>query len=114
MTSIGGSVFYGCISLRDVFVPSTITASQIAQAWFPSTAIFYVGTAGTPTAMGTQAQLATTQAELASTKAELALIKADLATTQADLARTKTDLTSYFAKFPNFIKVYLPRSIWSK
>jgi outer membrane protein TolC len=62
---------------------------------------------GAPTTTATQADLASTKADLASTKAELAKIK-------TDLANTKTDLSSYFAKFPNFIKIHLPRSPWSK
>jgi len=107
LTSIGANAFYGCWGLGSVFLPSTLSSSQIGQAGFPSTAVFYVGSVGLPTSMASQADLATTQVELASTKAELAKIK-------ADLAKTKTDLASYFAKFPNFIKAYLPRSIWSK
>ena len=113
--SIGSYAFSGCVSLGFVSIPNSVTSigvgafsnsglgsvllppnlspSQISQAGFPSTAVFFVGSVGAPTSMATQAQLATTQ---------------------ANLAKIKTDLTSYFAKFPNFIKAYLPRSIWSK
>jgi hypothetical protein len=68
-------------------LPPNLGPSQISQAGFPSTAVFYVGTVGAPTSMATQAQLATTQADLATTKAELA-------TTQAELATTKSQITT--------------------
>jgi hypothetical protein len=106
VTSIGVNAFLGCYGLGSVFIPSTL-ASQITQAGFPSTAVFFVGTVGVPTSMATQADLATTQAQLATTQAELAKIK-------ADLAKTKTDLGTWFAQFPLTLKRVLPKLIWSK
>ena len=107
VTSIGANAFFACWGLGSVFLSPNLSSSQIGQAGFPSTAVFYVGSVGLPTSMASQADLATTQAELATTQAELAKIK-------TDLANTKTDLSSYFAKFPKFIKIHLPRSPWSK
>ena len=86
VTSIGGGAFSGS-GLGSVLLPPNLGPSQISQAGFPSTAVFYVGTVGAPTSMATQAQLATTQADLATTKAELA-------TTQAELATTKSQITT--------------------
>jgi hypothetical protein len=99
VTSIGSYAFSGS-GLGSVLLPPNLSPSQISQAGFPSTAVFYVGSVGLPTSMASQADLATTQAELAKIK--------------TDLANTKTDLSSYFAKFPKFIKIHLPRSPWSK
>jgi hypothetical protein len=99
VTSIGSGAFSNS-ALGSVFLSPNLSSSQITQAGFPSTAVFYVGSVGAPTSMATQAELATTQAELAKIK--------------TDLANTKTDLSSYFAKFPKFIKIHLPRSPWSK
>jgi len=106
VTSIGSGAFSGS-GLGSVLLPPNLSPSQISQAGFPSTAVFYVGSVGLPTSMASQADLATTQAQLATTQAEHAKIK-------TDLANTKTDLSSYFAKFPKFIKIHLPRSPWSK
>jgi outer membrane protein TolC len=74
----------------------------------------YVGSVGAPIITATQADLARTKADLARTKADLASTKAELAKIKTDLANTKTDLSSYFAKFPKFIKIHLPGSPWSK
>jgi hypothetical protein len=90
VTSIGSTAFEFC-PLVSVFIPSTITSSQISQAGFPSSATFYVGTPGAPASTVTQAELATTQADLASTKAELAVIKAQLET----IAPTLTDSLAF-------------------
>ena len=87
LTSIGANAFYGCLDLGSVFLSPNLSSSQITQAQFPSTALFFVGSVGAPISMATQAELATTQAELASTKAELA-------TTQAELATTKSQITT--------------------
>jgi len=120
VTSIGSYAFSNS-GLESVFLSPNLSSSQISQAGFPSTAVFYVGSVGLPTSMASQADLATTQAQLATTQAQLATTQAQLATTQAelaeiktDLANTKTDLSSYFAKFPKSIKIHLPRSPWSK
>ena len=86
VTSIGGAAFSNS-GLGSVFLSPNLSSSQISQAGFPSTAVFYVGSVGLPTSMATQAQLATTQADLATTKAELA-------TTQAELATTKSQITT--------------------
>ena len=102
VTSIGSGAFASCPSLASVSIPNSVTSigsgafsnsalgsvflspnlssSQITQAGFPSTAVFYVGSVGAPTSMATQAELATTQAELASTKAELATTKSQITT----------------------------------
>jgi hypothetical protein len=87
VTSIGANAFYGCLGLGSVFLSPNLSSSQITQAQFHPTAVFYVGSVGAPISMATQAQLATTQADLATTKAELA-------TTQAELATTKTQITT--------------------
>jgi hypothetical protein len=79
VTSIGVSAFLGSC-LGSVLLPPNLSSSQISQAGFPSTAVFYVGSVGLPTSMASQADLATTQAQLA--------------TTQADLATTKTQITT--------------------
>ena len=107
VTSIGEGAFQGCTSLASVSIPNSVTSigsgaftnsglgsvfisptlnsSQISQAGFPSTAVFYVGSVGAPASMATQAQLALTQADLATTQTQLA-------TTQAELANTKVQL----------------------
>jgi hypothetical protein len=115
VTTIGGYAFAGCISLGSVIIPNSVanigelafsrsglgsvflspnlSSSQITitNAGFPSTAVFYVGST-TPTAMATQADLATTQAQLATTQAQLASTQTQLATTQAELAVIKAQL----------------------
>jgi hypothetical protein len=94
LTSIGANAFYGCLGLGSVFLSPNLSSSQITQAQFPSTAVFFVGTVGAPTSFASQADLATTQAQLATTQAELASTKAELATTQAELATTKSQITT--------------------
>jgi hypothetical protein len=106
VTSIGSGAFYSS-GLGSVFLSPNLSSSQIGQAGFPSTAVFYVGSVGLPTSMATQADLATTQAQLATTQTELAKIK-------ADHAKTKTDLGTWFANFPLYFKRVLPKLIWSK
>jgi len=83
-TSIGSGAFTNS-GLGSVFISVPLNSSQISQAGFPSTAVFYVGSIGAPTSMATQAQLALTQADLATTQTQLA-------TTQAELANTKVQL----------------------
>jgi hypothetical protein len=103
VTSIGSTAFEGC-PLVSVFIPSTITPSQISQAGFPSSATFYVGTAGAPASTVTQAELATTQAQLTTTQADLATTQTQLATmrvqlaTAMDMLATKAELTSSLAQ----------------
>jgi len=102
VTSIGSSAFSGCVSLGFVSIPNSVTSigvgafsnsglgsvllppnlslSQISQAGFLSTAVFYVGSVGLPTSMASQADLATTQAQLATTQAELATTKSQITT----------------------------------
>jgi hypothetical protein len=102
VTSIGSYAFSACVSLGFVSIPNSVTSigvgafsssglgsvllppnlspSQISQAGFPSTAVFYVGSVGLPTSMATQADLATTQAQLATTQAELATTKTQITT----------------------------------
>jgi hypothetical protein len=94
LTSIGANAFYGCLGLGSVFLSPNLSSSQITQAQFPSTAVFFVGTVGAPTSFASQADLATTQAQLATTQADLATTKAELATTQAELATTKSQITT--------------------
>ena len=94
LTSIGANAFYGCLGLGSVFLSPNLSSSQITQAQFPSTAVFFVGTVGAPTSFASQADLATTQAQLATTQADLATTKAELATTQAELASTKAELAT--------------------
>jgi hypothetical protein len=80
VTSLGAVAFYGCLGLGSVFLSPNLSSSQITQAQFHPTALFYVGSVGAPISMATQAELATTQAELASTKAELATTKSQITT----------------------------------
>ena len=102
VTSIGDGAFSYCFSLTTITIPSSVTSigsnafsnsglgsvflspnlssSQISQAGFPSTAVFYVGSVGLPTSMASQADLATTQAQLATTQAELATTKSQITT----------------------------------
>jgi hypothetical protein len=80
LTSIGANAFYGCLGLGSVFLSPNLSSSQITQAQFPSTAVFFVGTVGAPTSFASQADLATTQAQLATTQAELATTKSQITT----------------------------------
>jgi hypothetical protein len=100
VTSIGSTAFEYC-PLVSVFIPSTITSSQISQAGFPSSATFYVGTAGAPASTVTQTELATTQAQLTTTQADLATTQADLATTQAQLTTTQVQLATIQTELAN-------------
>ena len=104
VTSIGSDAFsndaFSNSALGSVFLSPNLSSSQITQAGFPSTAVFYVGSVGAPTSMANQADLATTQAELASTKAELAVIKAQLETLPVAL----TDSLAFVNAVANKIK----------
>ena len=79
VTSIGSNAFSNS-GLGSVFLSPNLSSSQISQAGFPSTAVFYVGSVGLPTSMASQADLATTQAQLAMTQAELATTKSQITT----------------------------------
>jgi len=79
VTSIGSNAFSNS-GLGSVFLSPNLSSSQISQAGFPSTAVFYVGSVGLPTSMASQADLATTQAQLATTQAELATTKSQITT----------------------------------
>jgi len=112
VTSIGSYAFaYSNLGQVVLFTTTTFPSNA-----FPPTAFLepYVGSVGAPIITATQADLARTKADLARTKADLASTKAELAKIKTDLANTKTDLSSYFAKFPKFIKIHLPGSPWSK
>jgi hypothetical protein len=68
------------LGLGSVFLSPNLSSSQITQAQFHPTAVFYVGSVGAPTSFASQADLATTQAQLATTQAELATTKTQITT----------------------------------
>jgi len=83
-TSIGSNAFTNS-GLGSVFISVPLNSSQISQAGFPSTAVFYVGSVGAPASMASQADLANIQTQLATTQADLASTKAELANTKVQL-----------------------------
>jgi hypothetical protein len=109
-TYIESFTFYGCSSLALAIVNGAYPSINIPVGTFPDSTL--VLSANSLTALANNPAFVTA---LATNPAFLSALASSIQAANGNYGiATQSSLNSWYAKFPNFLKPYFPRSIWGK